>query len=98
MDPGKEQHSRLRETSHDLDANQAILAIFKNLQRQVRKDTSVSLFKEYLTWFLRDVVKLTTFQDYPPRVICDFNTKRPTTEVNLRLWDVSKQQNRSNID
>lgn len=97
MDPEKEQHSLLKGTSHDLGANQA-MTIFKNLQRQVRKNISVSFFKEYLTWFLKDVVKLTTFQDYPSRVICDFNTKGPTTEVNLRLRDVFERQNRFNID
>ena len=97
MDPEKEQHSLLKGTSHDLGANQA-MTIFKNLQRQVRKNISVSFFKEYLTWFLKDVVKLTTFQDYPSKVICDFNTKGPTTEVNLRLRDVFERQNRFNID
>lgn len=48
MDPEREQHSLLKGTSHDLGANQA-MTIFKNLQRQVRKNISVSFFKEYLT-------------------------------------------------
>lgn len=37
-------------------------------------------------------------QDYPSKGICDFNTKGPTTEVNLRLRDVFERQNRFNID